>query len=88
MLVICDTYDWDDFPKYVPKGEDPRKFFDDYVKQSGNAYRAEECYDLRLPSEPQLAESRSNHWSLEPEKPNGKRRARGSGPAHSKKYRR
>ena len=32
MAVVCDTYDWDDYPVYVAQGEDPHEKLAKYEK--------------------------------------------------------
>lgn len=66
MLVICDTFDYEDYPVYSPaeNGEpDPRKH---PQNNSENMRRVMECYNLRMDKEAQLNERRANNWDLEP----------------------
>lgn len=53
MIVVCDTFDWEDFPVYI--GED-ESFYDIYNKYTGgqNMARIMEVYDLRMNKEEQL----------------------------------
>jgi hypothetical protein len=65
MIVVCDTYDYEDYPSYVKGGEDAN----DAVKRMSATPMAKimEVYDLSLPLEPQLAEYRA--WHLPPAAP-------------------
>lgn len=45
MLVICDTWDWNDFPLYVPVGENPRDYDPD-ERSSASLETTMECYIL------------------------------------------
>lgn len=61
MLVVCDTYDWGDYPVYVKPTEDLAE------KAKGfhgvNMQKVMECYDLDVDWERQLNEPRSwNGW--------------------------
>lgn len=60
MLVICDTYDYEDYPRYVMPGENPR----DADPKGDNMQRTMECYDLRMDMDEQLAERRAFHWEV------------------------
>jgi hypothetical protein len=51
MVVVCDTFDYDDYPVYVDEGESPQEA----VKaHSGNMQRVMEVYNLKLPMNPQM----------------------------------
>lgn len=52
LIVATDTFDWEDYPIYVLKGEDARKIFDETNGQ--NMQKVMEVYNLSLPLEPQL----------------------------------
>lgn len=47
MIVVCDTYDWDDYPSYVKSGEDFWKAYDHY--NGKNMQKIMEVYDLSKP---------------------------------------
>lgn len=47
MIVACDTFDWEDYPVYVAKGEDARKRAKEY--DGKNMQKVMEVYDLRKP---------------------------------------
>ena len=50
MLVVCDTWDYEDYPVYVKPGEDPREIVQ--RKATGNMQRLMECYALHKPFPP------------------------------------
>lgn len=62
MVVVCDTYDYSDFPIYVMPGEDARKKAFEYgdeqyglpVKVNSNMSKVVEVYSMALPIEDQL----------------------------------
>jgi len=57
MIVVCDTFDYDDYPVYVGKKEDVRAV---YARYNGpNMQRVMEVYNLSLDMEKQLTEHRS-----------------------------
>jgi len=58
MCIICDTFDHEDFPRYVKPGEDPREV----AGRVGNMERLMEVYSLSQPMEAQLAEVRAFHY--------------------------
>jgi hypothetical protein len=62
MIVMCDTYEYFNFPMYIMPGESPREKFEEYVKSMGSAYCADECYSYSLSKEYQMRERRANHW--------------------------
>lgn len=60
MIVVCDTYDWSDYPVYVMPGENPRaksKEFD-----GTNMQQIMECYNLSMSKADQMKERRAFHW--------------------------
>lgn len=65
LIVVCDTYDHDDYPVFVEKGQDPRKVAEEY--NGKNMQRIMEVYALHLPMDPQLNESRAFHYEMPPE---------------------
>lgn len=69
MIVVCDTYDWDDFPVYVMPGEDARKKAFEYgvgkelpTGVNSNMSKVMEVYSLKLPLEDQRKEHRAFHF--------------------------
>lgn len=59
MLVVCDTFDYEDYPVYVSK-EDLEKAIQQY---SSNMQTIAEIYNLSLDIDAQLAERRA--WHIE-----------------------
>lgn len=57
MLVICDTFDYEDYPVFVSKG-DLHEALEQYSK---NMQRVIEVYDLSLDIATQLKETRAWH---------------------------
>jgi len=60
MIVMCDTFDWDDYPVYVAPPVDARKTVE--VKGEHNMQRVMEVYNLALPMEAQLNERRAFNY--------------------------
>lgn len=60
MIVVCDTFEWDDYPVYVMPGEDVHAKVEHYDEQS--MQEVMEVYSLRLPKEAQLNEHRAFHF--------------------------
>jgi len=59
MLVVCDTFDYEDYPCYA-KGT--QQFMEKYNDHNGvNMQKIVEVYDLSMDRETQLAEERSSH---------------------------
>jgi hypothetical protein len=54
MIVVCDTYDWEDYPVYVHQGEDVRKIEAKHSLRAGNMQKVMEVYDLRMDKEDQI----------------------------------
>lgn len=59
MLVVCDTFDHDDYPVYCLDDADAIKQHAHYTTAS--MQRVMEVYDLRMDRATQLAEARANH---------------------------
>lgn len=60
MIVVCDTFDHEDYPVYVPAGKNPRT---EAAKYDGrNMQKIMEVYDLRLDRDEQMAEVRAFHY--------------------------
>lgn len=57
MLVVCDTYDWEDYPVSVLPGEDPMTAYKKY--STASMQKVMEVYNLRMDIEKQLLEHRS-----------------------------
>lgn len=59
LIVVCDTFDWEDYPVYVKKGEHVREV---EARYRGNMQQVMEVYNLKLDKKMQLAEFRSFHY--------------------------
>lgn len=59
LLVVTDTYDWEDYPVYATSVEDVLQKFNHYHGQ--NMQRVTEVYDLALDKALQMAEGRAWH---------------------------
>ena len=57
MIVVCDTYDWEDYPVYVSKDESVQEVFAEY--HGPNMQRVMEVYNLSMDHEKQLTEGRA-----------------------------
>lgn len=60
VIVVCDTFDYDDYPVYVNKDENPREIAKKY--DGKNMQKIMECYSLSIDIEQQLRERRAFHW--------------------------
>jgi len=58
MMVVCDTFDWDDYPKYIMPGEDAKIA----SKKLGDMQSLMEVYDLNMDKQTQLSEHRAFHY--------------------------
>ena len=61
-IVCCDTFGYEDYPRFVKPGEDPRAY------EPGDMQRIMEVYALHLDIEMQLAERQAFHWDMPPAK--------------------
>lgn len=61
MIVVCDTFDYEDYPVYVKPGEDPRKVAEKY-QDFNRMSRVMEVYSYRYPIADQLKEERAFHY--------------------------
>lgn len=57
VIIVCDTYDYDDYPVFVSTEQDVREV----IKNLGSMQRVVEVYNLALPVDTQLAECRAYH---------------------------
>jgi hypothetical protein len=60
MIVVCDTYDYDDYPVYVESHQNAREVADEFNKKS--MQRVMEVYNLKMDIEPQLNEHRAFNY--------------------------
>lgn len=56
MIVVCDTFDFEDYPVYVKTGEDFDAIYREHDQK--NMQQIMEVYDLRMDREQQLNASR------------------------------
>ena len=63
MIVMCDTFDCDDYPVYIStkEGQDIEKEVKEKLKGE-NMQKLMEVYDLSMDMESQLSERRSFHY--------------------------
>jgi hypothetical protein len=59
MIVVCDTFDHEDYPCYAESPEDAQKVYDEH--NGPNMQRVMEVYDLRMDKASQLAKYRAFH---------------------------
>lgn len=52
MVVVCDTFDWEDFPVYVMPGNNVRKVAEQY--NGPNMTKLMEVYSINKPWDPQI----------------------------------
>ncbi len=57
MLIICDTYDWEDYPHYVT-GKDNALAARDDCKPEQNMKKFMELYNLQMDKQPQIEATR------------------------------
>lgn len=59
LLVVCDTFDWEDYPVEIMPTEKVREIAKEY--DHVNMQKIMECYDLSKDIEAQLAEPRARN---------------------------
>ena len=59
MIVVCDTWDWEDYPVYVNADQNVHEVIG---KHTGNMQKVMEVYNLSLDIEQQLREHRA--WNI------------------------
>ena len=62
VIIVCDTFSWDDYPIYVKPGEDPRVRAEEF--DGKNMQKIIEVYALHMDIEAQLKEHRARHYDL------------------------
>lgn len=65
MIVVCDTFDHEDYPVYVKQNEDVHEVHKKYDRGT-NMQRVMEVYALHLDMEAQLNEVRAFHFDAPP----------------------
>lgn len=64
MLIVTDTYDWDDYPVYVDPGDDVKAVVAEY--EGKDMQKVTEVYALHLDKAMQMAEFRAFHCDAAP----------------------
>ena len=59
LIVVCDTYDYGNFPVFVMPGEDAQEKVEE--NRGMNMQRVDEIYDFSMDVDAQLAEHRAWH---------------------------
>jgi hypothetical protein len=65
MIVVCDTWDYEDAPIYIMPGEDAVakcKDIEERSKRGEGMLKVMEVYAMHLPKEEQLSEFRAKHF--------------------------
>lgn len=57
MVVVCDTFSYEDYPVYVSRRENPREKFQEYHER--NMQKVMEVYSYNKSLETQLNENRA-----------------------------
>ncbi|MEK7640404.1 MAG: hypothetical protein AAB389_00195 [Patescibacteria group bacterium] len=60
VIIVCDTFDYEDYPVYVMSGQDARKLKEEYDGKSMQTVM--EVYKLSMNLETQLAQLRSFNY--------------------------
>lgn len=63
MIIVCDTYDWEDYPVFVSPGDDPVEVATEF--NGKDMQKIMECYKISLGWDSQSKEYRSNHWEMD-----------------------
>jgi hypothetical protein len=63
VVVMCDTWDWTDYPAFAMPGQDPQE---EAKKADGGMAKIMECYDLGMDIDAQMNEHRAQHWTPHP----------------------
>jgi hypothetical protein len=59
LIVVCDTFDHEDYPVFAKGDEEALNKYENY--NGLNMQRVMEVYDLRKPKDPQIRELRAMH---------------------------
>lgn len=60
LIVVCDTFDYGDYPVYVKPGEDARERCKEFTYE--NMQRVMEVYSLSMDKDKQMKEHRAFHY--------------------------
>lgn len=63
MIIVCDTFDYEDYPVYVPLGADVHKVIE---ANTNSMSKVMEVYAMHLPLEEQLKEARAFNYDAPP----------------------
>ena len=61
MLVVCDTFDWSDYPVYVKKTEDIQEEIRKHNGSTNNMQQIMEIYNYSIDLEAQLKQGRAHN---------------------------
>lgn len=59
MIVVCDTYDWDDYPVYVSADENARDKYAEYTSGKHSMQKVMEVYNLSQNMDKQMSQRRA-----------------------------
>lgn len=62
MLIVCDTFDWDDYPVFAKNDEEA--LFEYQNNNGQHMQKVMEVYDLRADKAEQLNETRAMHLPI------------------------
>lgn len=62
LIVVCDTFDWEDYPVFVEEGENAKEVYDQY--NGPNMQKVMEVYNLKGDIEAQLDQYRSFNFDV------------------------
>ena len=60
LIVVCDSFDWEDYPVFVRPGQDAREVSNDYSGQE--MQRVMEVYSLSQDKDTQMAQHRAFNY--------------------------
>jgi phosphopantetheine adenylyltransferase len=59
MIVVCDSFSYDDYPVYVKPSENVRAKYQEYLDGKHSMQRVMEIYSLKKPKGPQFEQRRA-----------------------------
>lgn len=62
MIIVCDSFDWDDYPVYITSTAKVAKEYCDSMTTNNNMQQVMEVYNLSMDMDSQLAEHRANNF--------------------------
>jgi hypothetical protein len=60
LIVVCDTFDYEDYPVYAKSVKEAKEEYD--AHNGKDMQKVMEIYDLTIPTEPQIQQPRA--WSV------------------------